>query len=883
MSELSPKSASILDNEENTYVITRTGRKVLLDPNRITQRLKRLIRRKPKINHVNPFELMLVVAQSLKSGISTYEIDEYAADTAASLSLTNPHYMKLAGRIAVDNHQKATMRSFTDKMEKAYMRMDTSGKVTPLLSKEFFSYVEDNQDALERMIEYERDFLFDFFGFRTFQRLYAIKIDGKIIERPQDMYMRTAVALHMHTKEDIDVEIALIKETYNLLSNKRYTQASPTYFNAGSNHPQYSSCFLMGTEDSLEGIMDTAMDSAAISKRGGGIGIHVNCWRGAGALIRGTNGASSGIVPFLRIYNNVMRAFNQGGKRMGSAAIYLMPHHPDILKFLKLKLPGGEEIERAHDLFYGLWIPDIFMERVRTGDKWSLFDPDATEDLSVYYGDEYTSKYEELEKAGLYCAQLDAREVWEAVYNSNEQKGVPYIAFSDNVNRMNNQMNLGTIRGSNLCIEILEYSDENEHAVCNLCSTSLAACVVDRWTEEELQIPEAKRRELDHEFPENPFFDMDILKDMVKVVTVNLNNIIDKNFYPTEKTRRSNFRHRPIGIGLQGMADAFCKLRYPFESDEAAALNKDLAETMMYAALSQSSRMCKEAYTAAVRECKEKGSFTTDVHFNDNYEIKQVTYTEAKDIPKIVGAYPSMTWNGGAPLYNGTFHWELAGLKKSELSGRWDWETLRSHIQTFGTKNSLVIALPPTASTSQLLGNNECFEPYTSNIYKRKTLAGEFIVINKYLIRDMYRLGLWSKNMKEYLLSLEGSIQAIEGIPDEIKSLYKTAWEIDQITLLDRAADRQPFIDQSQSLNLYVENLNINNFNKMMFHGWRRKLKTGKYYVHTRPASMPQKFTIDPKKQVEMAAVLDAEKAKREAAAAKLGEPLAEQCDLCGA
>lgn len=1214
MSELSHTNASLHDEEENTFVVTRTGRKVLLDPNRITQRLKQLSRRKPQIRHVNPAELMLVVAASLKSGISTYEIDEYCSDTATSLSLTNPHYMKLASRIVVDNHQKATGRSFTDKMSKAYLRTDTNGIIAPLLSKEFFAYVEKHQDDIEKMIEYTRDFLFDYFGFRTFQRLYGIKLNGVVIERPQDMYMRCAIAIHMNTKRRTDnglaEEIRLIKETYDLLSNKLYTQASPTYFNAGTNHAQFSSCFLMGTSDSLEGIMGTWEDAAAISKRGGGIGIHVNNWRSAGALIRGTNGTSSGVVPFLRIGNNVMRAFNQGGKRMGSAAIYMMPHHPDIMEFLRLKLPGGEETERAHDLFYAMWIPDLFMERVILDANWSLFDPDQTVDLSDYTGEAYTAKYIELENAGKFTKQLKARAVWEAIYISNEQRGVPYIAFADHANRMSNQKNIGVIKSSNLCvsgdtriltnygyrniktltnssdgkhtiwngfefakaqfaktgidkdllkitfsdgveikctkehkfimsveycdayieltadkltigdklfrhifpiideckdefkypythgffcgnetgiyqdinespipyadlyhdkreikqhieyietpsvnegvrrerlrlnfdiakkfvvpfraslsdrllwlagyldadgmitknndawciqvsctnrkflmnvklfcnmigtnplihcmahadmkslpdgesgskmyrmsfnaedtkalydlgldthrlvwdnktlpvcsgkryisvksvekldgkhdtycfnepimhmgifngviagncIEIMEFSNNEEHAVCNLCSSSLAGCVFDRWDPKELEQPEEKRRELDHEFPLNPYFDYTILRKLIKVAAVNLDNIIDKNLYPTEKTKRSNMRHRPIGIGIQGMADAFLKMRFPFESQDAAILNKHMLEAMMYAALSQSTRTCRDRYIELVRECNEHGSVTVDVHHPDHYEITKHTYTDHADIPKTVAAYPSMKWNGGSPIWNGEFHWEMYGLETKELSGMWDWETLRGHIQTYGVRNSLVIALMPTASTSQLLGNNECFEPYTSNIYKRKTLAGEFIVINKYLINDLYRLGLWNKNMKNYLLSLEGSIQMIEGIPDEIKELYKTAWEIDQILLIERAAARQPFVDQSQSLNLYVEDIDITLFNRMMFKAWRLKLKTGKYYLHTRPASMPQKFTIDPDKQVEMAAIFANEQETRKATQAAFLEPLAEQCDLC--
>lgn len=1125
-SNTSPRN--MINDEENTYVITRTGRKKLLDTNLITKRIQSLINRKPKIRHVNPFELMLVVCQSLKSNISTYEIDEYAANSAASLSLTNPYYMQLAGRIAIDNHQKNTKRSFIDKMKMAYLRTDNKGKIVPLLSKEFITYVEENQDDLEKMIDWNRDFLFDFFGFRTFQSIYAIKINDNIIERPQDMYMRTAIAIHMNTsllpdrKQAIQQELNSIKNTYDLLSKKYYTQASTAYFNGGSNNTQYASCFLLGTHDSLEGIMGTVNDAAVISKWGGGVGIHCNEWRGSGSLIRGTNGNSSGIVPFLKIYNSVMCAFNQGGKRKGRAAIYLMPHHPDIMKFLSLNLPAGQEEERARDLFYALWIPDIFMERVKTGQMWSLFDPDHSENLANYYGDEYTKKYLELEEAKLYSEQIPARDIWDAVYTANEQKGHPYILFSDNVNRQNNQSNLGTIKSSNLCVsedtmiltengyenikyltetnngqhkiwngfeysksqfmktgtdkelllitfsdgtklkctkehrfiiksdiddddddlmievsadslkvndtiidykfpvidsllsdrlkwlskiiessgrvfmyekyytisfieqdeeilkqiklnlntmgvnpmlytvkdqeenllyyylnisesdtkklydlglefdlpknnleqininqlehtpsiqvqsielldgkydtycfnepkrhmgifngvlagncsEIVEYSNEHETAVCNLSSISLSNCVFDQYTKEDLLLDESKRRVLNHEFPLNPVFDFKHLLNMAKTAATNLDILIDKNFYPTEKTRRSNMRHRPIGIGIQGLADAFIKMRYPFESDEASDLNKKIMETIYFGALTQSTKVCKEKY----QEFRKQESVTMTVYEPNSYEEKQVTYTK-KTLPKTVWAYPSMMWNGGSPIWNGKFHWELAGLDKSQLSGMWDWDTLREHIQTYGIRNSLVCALMPTATTSQLLGNNECFEPYTSNIYKRKTLAGEHIVINKYLIHDLYRLKLWTPQFKEYLLSLEGSIQAIEGIPDEIKKLYKTAWEIPQQVLIDRAIERQPFVDQSQSLNLYIENLTKKEFTSLMFRGWRAGLKTGKYYVHTRPAVMPQKFTIDPELQKEMEELLAKEKNNR----TEFLEPLHEECDLCSA
>ena len=814
---------------EQTYVISRTGRRKLLDPSKITNRLQQLRDRHPKIPHVNPYNLMLVITRSLSSDITTHQIDEYAANTAASLSLVNPYYMKLAARIAIDNHQKSTLRSFIDKMKLVYYRK-VNNMIIPLLSKEFMNFVIKHQDFIESIIDYSRDFKLDFFGFRTFQKLYSLKIDGEPIERPQDMFMRAAIAIHMddipedQMAEMNNIVYERIADTYNYLSCLQYTNASPMYFNAGSNHTQFSSCFLLGSHDSCEGIMKTATDTSLISKFGGGIGVHVHNWRGTGAVIRGTNGISSGIVPFLRIYNNVMRAFNQGGRRMGSAAIYLMPHHPDIMEFLKLKLPGGEEINRAHDLFYAVWLPDLFMERVKDDAIWSLFDPDTTVDLSDFHNDEYRNKYLQLEEEKKYVKQIRAREIWEAIYISNEQRGVPYICFSDTVNRLSNQCNLGTIKSSNLCAEIVEYSDYNEYAVCNLCSISLEACVKDETN-------------TNHEFPIKPWFDFEHLKNVVKTATTNLNNIIDRNYYPTEETKRSNMRHRPIGIGIQGLANAFMKMRIPFESEPAKQLNKYIMETIYYAALSQSTRLAK---------------------LNGK-------------------SYPSMLDGDGAPISKGIFHWELAGLKEEDLSGMWDWKTLRAHIQKFGVYNSLLVALMPTSSTSQLLGNNECFEPFTSNVYKRKTLAGEYIVINKYLIHDLYKLGMWNDEVSKYLLKYEGSVAGIKGMPKELKQLYKTAWEIDQAVLIDYAADRQPFVDQAQSLNLYVEDLDIGTFNKLMFRAWRKGLKTGKYYLHTRPAIMPQKFTIKPATDVdniENVIIVDPD-------TVHITTKLHQSCDLC--
>lgn len=873
----SPRNADF-NEDEVMYVITRTGRKVPLDTNQITERLRNLINRKPKIPHVNPHALMLEVCKGLSNGISTYEIDEYAANASASLSVTNPYYLKVAARIAIDNHQKnKTERSFIDKMRRAYLNLDEDGKISPLLSSEFFKYVEENQDAIEKIIDYSRDFLLDFFGFRTFQMSYSIKINDKPIERPQDMFMRTAIALHMNEHGSIEEDFKYIAETYDLLSKKFYTHASPTYFNAGGRHPQYASCFLLGTEDSRDGIMHTADTMSMISKWAGGLGVHVSGWRGTNSRIRSTNGRSSGIVPFLQIYNYTLKAFNQGGRRPGRAAIYLMPHHPDIMKFIELGRNTGLDEQRARDLFYALWIPDIFMERVRDDKLWSLFDPDRCGDLSNFHGNEYRAKYLELEAAKKYTQQIPARDIWLAALTTNQEVGHPYICFSDTVNRLSMYSNIGTIKSSNLCSEIVLYSDHKEYSVCILSSLALPNFVFDGYSADELKLDENNRRELNHEYPVNPWFDYDLLRKVTATVVTNLNLIVDKTFHPVIETKRGNDRHRPIGVGVQGLDDCYAKMRMPFASDAAKDLNKRIFEHIYYAATSQSSKLARQRWMSLKRECSANTGVTVDQHHPDNYDVTTVTYSTASEIPKTIGAYPSMLWNGGSHISKGVFHWELAGLDASKLAAKEiDWESLRAHIKEFGVRNSVTIAVMPTASTSQLLGNNECIEPYTSNIYKRSTLAGEYIVIKKYLINDLYNLGIWSSSIKDYLLASEGSIQHIEGIPNDIKELYPTVWEIDQSVLVQQAIDRQPFVDQAQSLNLYVPDLSPAKWNKLMFLAWKGGLKTGKYYIHSKPAVRPQIFTLDPAKKKEMDALIE----KNKHGTAFL-EPLHEVCEVC--
>jgi ribonucleoside-diphosphate reductase alpha chain len=875
----SPKLEEI-NEDEAIFVITRTGKKELLDTNKIIKRLQNLIEKKPRIRHINPYDLMLKVVGGLKSGITTSEIDEYTADAAASMSLTNPYYMKLAGRIVVDNHQKNTCRSITDKMRMLYLNRTPQNKHVPMVSEEFFKYIEEHQDIIEKNIDHLNDFLVDYFGFRTYERIYGFKIDKKVIDRPQDTYMRTAVALHMNTTT-LENDLKNIFESYMLYSTKALTQASPTYFNAGTNRPQFASCFLLGTEDSIEGIYKTNRDMAIISKLSGGIGVHVHNVRSNGTSIAG-RGQSKGIVVFLKSFNSTMFAVDQGGNRKGAAAVYLMPHHPDIIAFLELKLKNGREEDRARDLFYALWCPDIFMRRVADGSMWSLFDPHETEDLSQYYDESndksYTKKYLELEAKYPNVKRIPAREIWEKAYESNQDSGMPYLCFSDTVNRLSMQKNLGVIKSSNLCAEITLYSDHKEYAVCNLCSISMSACVLDKYTDEELALPEEERRELDHEFPINPYFDFEKLQKIVTVATTNLNNVIDKSLYPVKETKRSNMRHRPIGIGEQGLADAYIKMRFPFDSPEARKLNKLIAETYYYAALAQSTKICRKAYQRAVKECKQNGSFSHVTYVQDSYKPVTVTYTNYKDIPEDFFAYPSMKWNGGSPISKGIFHWELAGLDKKDLSGMYDWESLREHIRTYGVRNSLLIALMPTASTSQFLGNNEGTEPYTTNIYKRKTLAGEFIVINKYLIHDMFKLGIWTPMIKDYLLVAKGSIQAIENIPEDLKNLYKTAYELDPTEVVRQAIDRQPFVDQAQSLNWFIEDLDIDIYTELAFMAWKGGLKTGKYYLHSEPAAEPLKFTVDASLQKKMMEMYEKEKEKRKF---KFIEPSEEVCLVC--
>jgi ribonucleoside-diphosphate reductase alpha subunit len=879
--------------DEQMFVINRLGKEEPLDVNKIVSRIKSLLNREPKIENLNAYEVMGRVTEKLTNRIPTYIIDDYIASLCASASISNPYYGKLANRIAVDNHQKNTRRSFTDKMKEAYLNK-FDNEYYPLVSSQFIKYVEEHQEFIESIIDYKRDFLIDYFGLETFKYMYSLKKinndndndnkindsktngktnnsnDKKYIERIQDMFMRVAIEIHYNVHSDINEELNHIKETYDALSNKYISHASPTYFNSGTPRNQLASCYLLGLNDNRESIMHVADSMSAISKWGGGIGINVSEIRPFGSLIKSTRGKTKGIYNWLSIYNNVMKGFDQGGMRQGSAAVYIEMHHPDIMSFLRMRIPETEEYSKSGDLFPALWVSDLFMERVKKNELWSLFDPSKYCDLSNYYGDEYNKKYLELEQKQLFVKQISAREIWEQVFYSNRLSGLPYICFKDHINKYSNQSNIGIIKNSNLCSEIMEFSNNDEYAVCVLASLSLSICVIDTYSENE-----DKTRILNHEFPVNPKFDFNLLIKNTHLLVRNLNNIIDKNYYPTIETERSNLRHRPIGIGVQGLNDAYMKMRYSFESEEAAKLNKLIFETIDYASTSMSSKLAKEKYNQYVNECKLNGSVKIKTYVKDHYEPVYLEFKDYKEIPKNIGSYPSMNFNGGSKISKGIFQWQEY---KSKISTLYDWETVSEYVKIFGIRNSLRLAIMPTASTSQLLGNNECIEPMTSNIYKRRTIAGQFVIINKYLINDLYRLNIWNDTIKDYLLHLEGSIQSIEGIPDEIKKLYKTSWEIPQSILIQHSIDRQPFIDQGQSLNLYVQDLKLPEFTNLMFQAWKGNLKTGKYYIHTRPAVMPQKFTIDPQKQKQMEEILNNEKNKINVS---FMENIKEDCLLC--
>lgn len=808
------------------FVIKRKGNNEEVNFDKIHMRIKWLVNEPYVLTYVNASQLTQKVIQNLYDGISTSDIDNYTANLSASLSVENREYAILAGRIVINNCHKNTLSSFKDKMNKLYMRTDSDGKVCPLISDAFYKFVEKNQLRIEKKIDYARDYTFDFFGFRTLEKGYLLQLDGKVVERPQDLYMRAAIYIHMdpnnYKSEDA---LKCIFETYDLMSSKLFIHATPTLFNAGTIKPALASCFLLGTEDSLEGIMTTAAKCAHISKLAGGIGFHFSNWRSAGALIRSTNGKSGGTIPFLRIFNDVARAFNQGGKRMGSFAAYIEPHHPDILAFLNLRRNHGDENLRTRDLFLALWISDLFMERVKDDADWSTFDPDACKGLNDCYGEEYNKLYLQYESDGKAVKTHRARDIWSAIFQSQKESGLPYMLYKDNVNKYNNQANMGVIKSSNLCCEITIYSDHKEFGTCVLGSVCLPKFVKDSLSPDEIKDSsdtDVSLRVLDDEYPVNPIFDYEELARISGILCKNLNNVIDKNLYPCEEAKRSSIRGRPIGIGVQGLADVFYKFKIPFDSDAAKKINKKIFEAIYFGAVSMSTKLAREEYLAYKK-----------IHSESN-------------VPTTIGSYPSYLENGGSPMANGKFTWQMYGLESKDLSGMFDWETARNHVDIYGMRNSLLTALMPTASTSHINGNIECFEPLTSNMYKRKVLSGEFIIINKYMVKDLQDMGLWNEDMINYLKVNGGSVQGIQGLPDEFKEIYKTVWEVSQKVVMQLCVDRQPFIDQSQSMNLFFQDYTYDKFSSSQFYAWSNKLKTGSYYIRTQAAVSPQKFTVNP-------------------------------------
>ncbi|TFF33915.1 ribonucleoside-diphosphate reductase subunit alpha [Mucilaginibacter psychrotolerans] len=761
------------------YVVKRDGRRETVKFDKITARIEKLCY---GFNLVDPIDVAKKVIEGLFDGVTTSELDNLAAETAASLTTKHPDYALLASRIAVSNLHKNTTKSFSETMKRMYEYVDKkTGKNAALLADDVYQIIRDNAEILDSSIIYDRDFGFDYFGFKTLEKSYLLKIDGKIAERPQHLFMRVSVGIH---KEDIESAI----KTYNLMSERWFTHATPTLFNAGTPKPQMSSCFLLTMkDDSIDGIYDTLKQTAKISQSAGGIGLSIHNVRATGSYISGTNGTSNGIIPMLKVFNDTARYVDQGGgKRKGAFAIYLEPWHADIFEFLDLRKNHGKEEMRARDLFYALWVSDLFMKRVEANEDWSLFCPHEAPGLADCHSEAFEELYTRYEREGRARKTIKAQELWFAVLDSQVETGTPYLLYKDAANAKSNQQNLGTIKSSNLCTEIIEYTSDKEVAVCNLASLALPRYVI------------------------NGEFDHNKLYEVTYQATLNLNKIIDNNYYPVEEARYSNLRHRPIGLGVQGLADAFILLRLPFESEEAKQLNKEIFETIYFAAM-----------------------------------------TASKDLAIKDGHYETFK---GSPLSQGKFQFDL--WNETPASSRWDWDNLRLDVMNHGVRNSLLVAPMPTASTSQILGNNECFEPYTSNIYTRRVLSGEFVIVNKHLLRDLVNLGLWNNSIKDKIITANGSIQNIAEIPADIKELYKTVWEIKMRNIIDMAADRGAYICQSQSLNLFINSPNASKLTSMHFYAWKKGLKTGMYYLRTQAASQAVKFTVENQGGKNMDAVI---------------------------
>jgi ribonucleoside-diphosphate reductase alpha subunit len=791
------------------YVLKRDGRKEAVKFDKITARIIKMCYGLNPL--VSPEVVAMKVIEGIYDGVTTTELDNLAAEVAAVKTMDHPDYSLLASRIAVSNLHKDTKKSFADVMEDLYNYIDPkTGQSASLIAEDVIQVIRENRETLDSSIIYDRDFRYEYFGFKTLERSYLLRINGKIVERPQQMLMRVSVGIH---KTDIAAAI----KTYHLMSEGWFTHATPTLFNAGTPKPQMSSCFLLTMkEDSIEGIYDTLKNCAQISQAAGGIGLAIHDIRATGSYIKGTNGTSNGIVPMLRVFNDTARYVDQGGgKRKGSFAIYLEPWHSDVFDFLDLKKNTGKEEMRARDLFYALWIPDLFMKRVEENGDWTLMCPHECPGLSDTFGAEFEALYTKYESEGKGRKTIKAQELWFKVLESQIETGTPYMLYKDAANSKSNQQNLGVIKSSNLCTEIIEYTAPDEVAVCNLASLALPKYVTEEGT-----------------------FDHDKLFEVTYQATVNLNRIIDGNFYPVQEAKNSNMRHRPIGLGVQGLADAFILLRLPFESEEARKLNSEIFETIYFASM-----------------------------------------TASKDLAKVDGAYETYA---GSPVSKGVFQYDMWNVTPSN---RWEWDILKEEVMKYGVRNSLLLAPMPTASTASILGNNECFEPYTSNLYNRRVLSGEFTIVNKYLLKDLLKEGLWNNQMRQKLMASNGSVQNIDEIPQDIKDLYKTAWEISQKAIIDQAADRGAYICQSQSLNIFMENANFGKLTSMHFYGWKKGLKTGMYYLRTKAATDAIKFTVD---QATVAKSMQAQSPtqaevnlQNEAVVAcSLDDP--ENCEMCG-
>jgi ribonucleoside-diphosphate reductase alpha chain len=788
------------------YVVKRDGRKEAVKFDKITARIMKLCYGLDPL--VSPEAVAMKVIEGIYDGVLTTDLDNLAAEVAAAKTIDHPDYALLASRIAVSNLHKETKKTFSEVMEDLYNYIDPkTGQRASLLADDVYEIVMNNKDVLDSSIIYDRDFRYDYFGFKTLTRSYLMKLNGQIAERPQQMLMRVSVGIHKH-----DIQEAI--KTYNLMSEGWFTHATPTLFNAGTPKPQMSSCFLLTMKsDSISGIYDTLKASAQISQSAGGIGLAIHDIRATGSYIKGTNGTSNGIVPMLRVFNDTARYVDQGGgKRKGSFAIYLEPWHADVFDFLDLKKNHGKEEQRARDLFYALWIPDLFMKRVKENGEWTLMCPHECPGLSETHSAEFEALYTRYEREGKGRKTIKAQDLWFKILESQIETGTPYMLYKDAANAKSNQQNLGTIKSSNLCTEIIEYTAPDEIAVCNLASIALPKYVT-----------------------ESGMFDHNKLFEVTYQATINLNKIIDENFYPVEEARNSNLRHRPIGLGVQGLADAFIMLKYPFESEEARALNKEVFETIYYAAM-----------------------------------------TASKDLAKVSGAYETFE---GSPVSQGVFQFDMWNVTPTN---RWEWDVLKEEVKTYGVRNSLLLAPMPTASTAQILGNNECFEPYTSNIYTRRVLSGEFIVVNKHLLKDLVKEGLWNKDMRQKIMASNGSIQNISEVPQYLKELYKTAWEISQRAIIDQAADRGAYICQSQSLNVFMENANFGKLTSMHFYGWEKGLKTGMYYLRTKAATDAIKFTVD-KSVVEesVAQTIQNQSVEDQQAAIACSLDNPEGCEMC--